>query len=118
MPTHSGRDEDVASITYTYRPARDDWDAWKATVPRTTALYARLDTLLEYDREYDLDAMVDAWAGAPDADVSLAALRIKRRCAAGVQDARAADADGAAEALTEIKQIAEALLDADADADD
>jgi hypothetical protein len=47
--------------------------------------------------------------------VSLAALRIKRRCAAGVQDARAADADAAAEALTEIKQIAEALLDADAD---
>jgi len=36
MPTHSGRDEDVEAVTYTYRPARDDWTAWKATVPRTT----------------------------------------------------------------------------------
>ena len=143
MPRYQ-TDDDGDHVSYLYQTDADAWDAWTRTVPRDTPLYARLDRLLEVDREYDLDTLVadddgsarivrdptpaelvDAVSDderlydaletvADDADpdsVPLTAVRIRRRCASGVQDARAEGADTAAEALTEIKRLAEAMLD-------
>ena len=144
MPRYQ-TDDDGDHVSYLYQTDPDAWDAWTRTVPRDTPLYARLDRLLEVDREYDLDTLVadddgsarivrdptpaelvdavsdderlfnvlDSLTDAePDQEsVSVTALRIRRRCASGVQDARAEGADTAAEALTEIKRLAEAMLD-------
>jgi hypothetical protein len=139
------RADDAADhVSFLYQPRARLWDSWKRGVPRDTALYARLDALLAYDRRYDLDTLVadddgsarivrdptaaelvdavadderlyDALDAIADDDsaesIGVTAVRIRRRCASGVQDARANDADTAAEALTEIKQLAEAMLE-------
>ena len=142
MPRYHTDDSD--HVSYLYQTDAELWDAWKRHVPRDTPLYARLDELIELDRQYDLETLVADDDGrarvvrdptpaelvaavddddrlfealetvADDADpdsVPLTAVRIRRRCASGVQDARAEGADTAAEALTEIKRLAEAMLD-------
>ena len=115
MPTRPADADAADRVSYLYEPDRDDWTAWKNTVPRDTALYRRLDTLLKYDRHHDLDELVANDAEIdPNADgVALTALRIRRRCASGVQNARAEGADDAAEALAEIQALANSLLESE-----
>ena len=114
MPRYQS-DDDGDHVSYLYQTDADVWTDWKRTVPRDVPLYERLDRLLAYDRDHDIDHLV---AREVDLDretdgVALTALRIRRRCASGVQNARAEGADDAAEALTEIKQLADGMLRAD-----
>lgn len=113
MPTHSTADPDTDRVAYTYRPDADAWGEWKDTVPRSTALYSRLDTLLAYDTHNDLDELVASEASIDaDADgVPVTMVRIRRRCASAVQSARAEGADDAAEALAEIQALATNVLE-------
>lgn len=111
MPTRPADADAAERVSYLYEPDAEAWRAWKSTVDRNTALYRRLDTLLEYDRDHDIDAMIEAMQADDAENVSLTALRIRRRCASGVQNARAEGADDAAEALAEIQALANQLLE-------
>lgn len=143
MPGRPADADAEERITYTYEPDERDWRDWTNTVPRATPLYRRLDTLLAYDREHDLDALVEtaesdadpdepttpqeqiAAADADDLDaalealepgvdadtVSVAMVRIRRRCMTGLPDAREHGADRAAEELSEIQDIANRVLE-------
>ena len=113
MPRYQSDDAD--HVSYLYQTDPEVWTAWKRTVPRDTPLYERLDRLLAYDRDHDIDHLVarDVDIDRETDGVALTALRIRRRCASGVQNARAEGADDAAEALTEIKQLADGMLQPD-----
>jgi hypothetical protein len=113
MPGHPPDADMDERVHYTYAPRRDDWREWTDTVPRSTPIYARLDTLLRYDREHDLDTLVarDSELEASDDGVAVQMVRIRRRCAAAVQTARQNGADDAADALAEIKHLATGVLE-------
>lgn len=116
------------TIRYTYEVPKDDWRSWKLTVPRDISLRERLDTLREYDRDHDLDALVasgsgltaddvaDALEAADAADVDevrLTAMRLRRRCMTALPDAREHGADRAADELSEMQDLADELLEFD-----
>ncbi len=44
--------DDAETIEYTLRVTRDDWNAWRQTVPRGTSLRERLTRLLNADARY------------------------------------------------------------------
>ena len=86
--------------------ADDDGSARIVRDPTAAELVAAVDDDARLYRVLD-DLADDAEAES----IGVTAVRIRRRCASGVQDARANGADTAAEALTEIKQLAEAMLE-------
>ena len=86
--------------------ADDDGSARIVRDPTAAELVAAVDD------DARLYRVLDELADDADAEsIGVTAVRIRRRCASGVQDARANGADTAAEALTEIKQLAEAMLE-------
>ena len=86
--------------------ADDDGSARIVRDPTAAELVAAVDDDARLYRV--LDELAD---DAEAESIGVTAVRIRRRCASGVQDARANGADTAAEALTEIKQLAEAMLE-------
>jgi hypothetical protein len=97
---------------------------WANSVPREKSLVERVRELLAIDAETDIEAELqssggidpDAIADADDIDIGearVAGLQISRRCSSAVQDARANDAEKAAEQIIEIKNIADSLVEAE-----
>lgn len=106
-------DGDTDRVPVLYDPETDEWTDWKQNLDGEEAPFNRLDTLLAYDRHHDLDALVarDSDILPSDDGVPVQMLRIRRRCASAVQSARQDGADDAADALAEIKAIAQSVLE-------
>lgn len=114
MPAKDPSLADEDAIAYNLQIHENDWRDWKQTVPRDTALWSRLYTLIEYDTRHNLDELVlqDAELDVGDGDdVSVTMMRIRHRCMSAVQDARENGAGEAAEALAEIQGMATGVLE-------
>lgn len=102
----------------------DEYYQWANQVPRDKSLVERVRELLAIDADTDIEAELqssggidpEAIADADDIDIGearVAGLQISRRCSSAVQDARANDAEKAAEQIIEIKNIADSLVEAE-----
>jgi len=110
-PDHMFPDRETTN--YHVQLPSDDWDAWKATVPRDMALYERLHALVRADTAAGGVARgdVDGWDDEDEQMVRLLSSRVLHRARRAETALEGGDTDRVADELATIIEIA-AELDA------